>query len=334
MLGEPLGLDSEEGGESPNALCHQCLIGRPPPLQGGDHQVLGGVLGRDKFEDFRVVTGPLEQRRAQGVRDKLGLALTQDAMLEGASQHRRRAQLRTQLFVATGRDQDQGRAALNSFCDRVVAGGVARVQRHEDIGAVEGRAFNRARLEAQSVETVFGGDAVAQFDQFGPRFDPLDIQSSNACASQAVIGREGEIALATAHIHQGQGLRRDELRFAEQESQEFDELVYLPKFCLASFGDPAFGRGHAEGVEPRSVAWVDPAFPDAVMGGVRRKVVDCLARNQARFLVVAKFELDRSRRGEQVRRKKVRAQQGRDSLETLFSGEVLRDVARAVPEDK
>src|SRR5438552_14851468 len=161
------------------------------PFHRGNHQILCGMLGGNELEYFGVVPGTLEQASAQRVGDKLRLSLTQDAVPEGFRKFRRRAELRAQLLVTAGCDQDQCSAGLDTLSDGVVGRRVARVQCNEDIDPVERGAFDGARFELEPAEPALTRRAIAQLDQLGSRFHSANRSLSPSGAAQELISGEG-----------------------------------------------------------------------------------------------------------------------------------------------
>jgi len=75
------------------------------------------------------------------------------------------------------------------------------VEGNEDLGAPDGCARDVSGLEAESGKLIFLGNAVAEFDQFGPRFDSAEIGVPTGLL-KPFAGREGQVALAATHVDQ------------------------------------------------------------------------------------------------------------------------------------
>jgi len=82
-------VNTVEVGEAPNASSLGVWPSRVSSPHRGNHQILCGMLGRNKLEYLGVVSGPFEQGGAQCISDKLRLPLTQDAVPERLGERRR-----------------------------------------------------------------------------------------------------------------------------------------------------------------------------------------------------------------------------------------------------
>jgi hypothetical protein len=107
LLGETLVPDAVESGEGTNAL-GAGIVGLTTGggTLGDDQEVFRGVLVGDEFEDFGFVTGPFEELGAEGVGDEFGMAFLKDAVAQGIGQNRWGGELGTDLFLATGRNDE------------------------------------------------------------------------------------------------------------------------------------------------------------------------------------------------------------------------------------
>lgn len=79
MGGEFLAADAVEICEGADLLRGRFAAGGVV-LDRGDHQVFSGVFGGDELKNFRAVSGPFEEERAQGVGDEFGLSLLKDTV--------------------------------------------------------------------------------------------------------------------------------------------------------------------------------------------------------------------------------------------------------------
>src|ERR1019366_1595639 len=100
VRGQTLGADAEEGGEFPQVSGRGGVAGRTG-LDGGNHEVLRGVFGRDEFKHLCAVARPLEQLGAQCIRDEFRLTLLKNPVAQRIGEHGRRAELGTELLLTT-----------------------------------------------------------------------------------------------------------------------------------------------------------------------------------------------------------------------------------------
>ena len=70
---------------------------------GRNHEVFASVLEGDEFENACLVTGYLQQRTANAIREDLCFAFAQNAVPEDIAKKARRIQLRPQLLMAARR---------------------------------------------------------------------------------------------------------------------------------------------------------------------------------------------------------------------------------------
>mmetsp|Transcript_3343 Transcript_3343/g.8431 ORF Transcript_3343/g.8431 Transcript_3343/m.8431 type:complete len:344 (-) Transcript_3343:576-1607(-) len=235
-------------------------------LDGADHEVLGGVLPRDVFKDGRLVAGRLQQAGPQRIGEQLCLALCQDAVTEHILQrcaHRRHPragaafvqgclllpQLSAELFVAAGRGEDDGGAALHAVEKGVVRGGVAGVQRDED---VHGACSPGARLprphallprplrdgalpegEPREAVQLRGGPVAGRHQVLAnlhPRGDHLPGGRAAQAREEGVRGK-GEVALAGAHVHHAQLRGAHHRRALHGVPQNLAESIHLAQLA-------------------------------------------------------------------------------------------------------
>ena len=135
MGGEALGGDAVKGREGAQAGRGGRIAGRAD-LDGGDHQVLGGMFGRDELEYLGPVAGPFEQLGAQGVGDEFRVTFLENSMAQRVGQHGRGGELGAEFLLAAGGNDDERRARGNALGERVVRGGVAGVQGDEDVRGI------------------------------------------------------------------------------------------------------------------------------------------------------------------------------------------------------
>src|ERR1035437_3519217 len=208
MGGETLGWDAVEGGDWARVGRGGGVASRAG-LDGGDHEIPGRVLRGDELEHLRAVPRPLEQLGAQRVRDKLRVALLENAVTQRVREHGGRAKLGPELLLAAGRDHQQRGAGRDALGQRIVGGGVARVQGDEDVdGSFDFRlgifdliGINLTGGETEIGKAVLADDPVAEIDQLQAGLDALH---DGAIAEQR-RDREGEVALAAAHVDDAEG---------------------------------------------------------------------------------------------------------------------------------
>ena len=135
-----------------------------------NHQILCGVLDRNKLEHFRSVARPFQQVRAQRVGYKFRLALLENSVALRRAKYRRRGQLGAQLLLATRADDEHLGSRGNASCQRVIGRSVARVQSNQYVAGFERDVGNCSRREGKSIRhAVLLRDPVAELDQVRPR---------------------------------------------------------------------------------------------------------------------------------------------------------------------
>ena len=128
-------------------VCGAGWIAGSMRLDGGDHEVFGGVFGGDKLENLCAVARPFEQLRAQGIRDKLRLPFLENAVAQGVLQYGGRRELGAELLLATRRNDEQRGAGAEALGERIVGGRVAGMQGNQDINRAGICRANFADLE-------------------------------------------------------------------------------------------------------------------------------------------------------------------------------------------
>ena len=132
MSREALMADAIERGEITKARRAGSVAGGMG-LDGGDHQIFGGVLGADELEDLRFIAGPFEELGAEGVGHELGLAFLKNSVAEGVGEDGGGGELGAQLLLAAGGDEEEAGTGGEAAEEGIVGGGVAGVEGEEDI---------------------------------------------------------------------------------------------------------------------------------------------------------------------------------------------------------
>lgn len=104
------------------------------------------------------------------------------------------------LLVAAGGDDDDLRAGLDAFGQSFVGGGVAGMERDDDVGARAVVIGNTALHEVEAGEGVVLGDAVAEGDHVGAVLDAHHLRGAAHGGGEVVVEGEGEVAFAAAHV--------------------------------------------------------------------------------------------------------------------------------------
>lgn len=216
---------------------------------GGDHEVLRGVLGGHELEDFGVEAGPFEGEGAQGVGEPFGHAFGENAMAEGGAEGCGVFQLGADLLVAARGDQEQPGAQRDAAEQGVVGGSVTGVQGDQGVQGGKNYLADGSGLEIEALGAECAGSGGVGFDQLGPGFDANDMGGDSE-SSEQVPGGEREIRLAAAHVGHGDGLAGGIAGVADEMGEHLDiapDLVVLMGHRRAHL---AGGIGNAEGVEP------------------------------------------------------------------------------------
>lgn len=171
-------------------------------LAGGaishEHEVFGGVLRGDEFEDFGGETPGLQEERAKGIGDELCLALLKNAVAQGGGEHRRGGELGAEFLLATRRNEEEAGSGRDTGGQGIVGGGVAGVQCDQDIQVADAGSGggDLAGGEGQIGQRVRPGFPVARLHERGTAFDSGDVGP----ITEQVRRGEGEVAFATAHV--------------------------------------------------------------------------------------------------------------------------------------
>ena len=122
----------EEGFEG-GVFFEEIEVGGVGDFWGADHEVFGGVLGGDEFDDFGAVAHDAEDLGAEGVGGEVGEAVVEDAVVvEGGEDWC--VEGCVEVFVAAGDGEEELGVGFDGECEGVVGGGVAGVEGEDDVG--------------------------------------------------------------------------------------------------------------------------------------------------------------------------------------------------------
>jgi hypothetical protein len=161
------------------------------------------MLSGDEFEHLGYIALRFEQHRANAVSDGFGGAFEHYGMFQDPCEQFGRPQLLLDLVMAARSSDDDLSISGDTFVDRVVGGGVARVEGDQNIDISEFGFGNRALNEVEPVEAAGFCDVVAEQNEFGAEFDACDRDTRcrrGRPRSQIIVQSEGKVALAGAHI--------------------------------------------------------------------------------------------------------------------------------------
>ena len=252
MPGESVMADAVEAGEGADSGGASVLGGAArADAVGGDHEVFRSVFRGDELEDFRAIPGPFEELGAQHVGDDLRLEFLETPMAKRFGQNDGSGELRAKFLLAARGDDEELRAGGEATGEGVVRGGVAGMQRDQEVDVRERGVRDRAGGERQTAgETVARGGGVAGGDEVGAGFESEDA----AAFAQQFGDGEGEVTFATAHIDDGERLvRGGGKRVGDEVLQQLREFLDLAEFVGHAVAGLSAIVGHAEGVEPRGV---------------------------------------------------------------------------------
>src|SRR3954468_16899010 len=123
-------------------------------MDSDDHEIFWGVLQRDKIEQLRLISASFEQKRSKSVRDEFRCPLEHDSVLQNIAKHFRRSQLRPQLLMTAGSNNNDRCVRLSTLIYGVVGRRIARVQSDQNIGVSHRKISDAAANEFQPVETA------------------------------------------------------------------------------------------------------------------------------------------------------------------------------------
>jgi hypothetical protein len=306
------------------------------------------VLERDELEHLGVVAARLEQERAHAVGHHLGFLAEVDAVAKQPREQARPRDPRAQLLVAARRaDQDPG-AGAQAKIDRVIGGGVARVQRDHHVHRRRRDAAQIALDEGQADAAGTLGDAVAQRDQVGAQLDADDPRHAAEAAAQMLVHGEGQVALAAAVVDDADRLGADRRRRGqrvERVIEDLEELLDLAPLArhrrhqpMRAVGDPELGPERQIERQPSFARAVVRRHGDALPPGVvdvRRRPLVPSQRDLA-LLADEQLRVAAGRVQRRVRegRRAERIDEGRDRGDAFVDRLVGRDVARRMGGDE
>ncbi len=176
------------------------------------------------------------------------------------------------------------------------------------------------------------GDAVAEGDELGPALDAAHL----GAFAQQRAHREGQVALAAAHVDHRERPVGRERGLGEEVGEQLGELLDLAELVRHALAGLAAVVGHAEGAEPRGLGGEEVGLGAVVTGHRRggRAGRRGFFHAQAGGAVGLAFQLRGRLRGEQVGVQEVRADQRLQQGEGGGGRVVLGHVAGGVPPDQ
>ena len=229
-------LDSIKSFQLRNALVevgHRFRRERSATPGGDQHHILGRVLRRHKLAHPHAVAGAFQQERPERVGGHLRVALGKEPVPQEIAQRlggKGVVDLGPRLLVAARRGENDVRPGANPGKEGVVGGGVAGVQRHQNIQGGERVIRNRAAHKAQPRKAALRRHAVAEARQILPSFHARHLRGRLLHALKIVVGGEGEIPFARAHVgHHQWAVQPDERALVEGRGEQIDKAFNLPE---------------------------------------------------------------------------------------------------------